>query len=96
MKMEEVICVCCEHVVCVWSTETGRGEQGGLSRQHHRRISSRQLHRAVHQEPVPGSEGQCPSQIWNIMKPHTGYRLIYHETHCLRIEVMPSLAAGKY
>lgn len=42
----------------VSSTETGWGEQGGVSRQHYRGISIWQLHRALHQEPFPGSKGQ--------------------------------------
>lgn len=42
------------------STEAGRGEQSGVGRQHNGGISSGQLHRSLHQEPLSGSEGQFP------------------------------------
>lgn len=45
---------------CAPPTETGWGEQGCVGRQHHWRLSRRQLHRPLHQESLPGTEGQFP------------------------------------
>ncbi|XP_061607608.1 core histone macro-H2A.1 isoform X3 [Phyllopteryx taeniolatus] len=39
--------------------ETGRGEQDGVGGQHHRGLAGRQLHRALHQEPLPGSKSSA-------------------------------------
>uniref|UniRef100_A0A3Q3DCK3 MacroH2A.1 histone n=1 Tax=Hippocampus comes TaxID=109280 RepID=A0A3Q3DCK3_HIPCM len=39
--------------------ETGRGQQDGVGRQHHRGLPGGQLHRPVHQEPLPGPKSSA-------------------------------------